>query len=172
MQPLGARLARGDESAFAELYDACADRLHQYLALRIGSRDLASDVLQTAFLRLVKNRRRLRSVENPAAYLFQIARNEAARAATRETNQLPQEGDLSQVLCEDPPPDDAELIATALARLTSDDRELVELKVYAGLTFREIADVTGMPQGTVATRYRRALESIRPWLAKQLDRTG
>ena len=55
----------------------------------------------------------------------------------------------------------------ALGRLEADDRELVELKVFGGLTFREIADVTGLPQGTVATRYRRALESLRAWLAKQ-----
>jgi len=41
---LAARLARGDDAAFAELYDACADRLHGYLAARLGSRDAASDV--------------------------------------------------------------------------------------------------------------------------------
>ncbi len=55
-----------------------------------------------------------------------------------------------------------------LARLSEDDRELVELKVFVGLTFREIADVLGLPQGTVATRYRRALELLRPWLEKQI----
>lgn len=47
MQSLAARLARGEESAFAELYDACADRLHNYLAGRLGSRDRADDVLQS-----------------------------------------------------------------------------------------------------------------------------
>jgi RNA polymerase sigma-70 factor, ECF subfamily len=52
--------------------------------------------------------------------------------------------------------------------LDADDRELVELKIYAGLTIREIADVTGRPQGTVATQYRRTLESLRGWLTKQL----
>jgi DNA-directed RNA polymerase specialized sigma24 family protein len=36
------------------------------------------------------------------------------------------------------------------------------------LKFREIADVMGLPQGTVATRYRRALEAMRPWLVKQM----
>ena len=48
-----ARLARGDEDAFAELCDACADRLHHYLAVRLGCRESASDVLQSAFLRAV-----------------------------------------------------------------------------------------------------------------------
>ncbi len=60
-----------------------------------------------------------------------------------------------------------ETIVAALARLDDEDRELVQLKIYAGLTFREIGEVTGQPQGTVATRYRRTLDSLRPWLVKQ-----
>jgi DNA-directed RNA polymerase specialized sigma24 family protein len=60
MQQLAVRLARGEEAAFAELYDASADRLHYYLTARLGSRDAASDVLQTAFLRAVKSRRKFR----------------------------------------------------------------------------------------------------------------
>src|SRR5437764_13014954 len=94
MHELAARLARGEEAAFAELYDASADRLHHYLVGRLGSRDAASDVLQTAFLRAVKSRRRFRGVENPVAYLFQIARNEAMRAVCRtrgNTQSLPTE---------------------------------------------------------------------------------
>ena len=49
-------------------------------------------------------------------------------------------------------------MAAAIARLDADDRELVELKVFGGLTLREIAEVTGHPPGTVATRYRRAID--------------
>ena len=83
---LAARLARGDEAAFAELYDACADRLHGYVAARLGSRDAASDVVQASFLRAVKSRRRFRGVENPIAYMFQIARNEALRSVGEATS--------------------------------------------------------------------------------------
>jgi RNA polymerase sigma-70 factor (ECF subfamily) len=171
MKQLAVRLARGEEAAFVELYDASADRLHPYLVSRLGSRDAASDVLQTAFLRAVKSRRRFRGVENPVAYLFQIARNEAVRWAKRRraddrsltvVDFFAASGDAFGQR------DDAEVIAAALGQLTAEDREVVELKVFAGLTFREIADVTGLPQGTVATRYRRALDSLRPWLVKQL----
>jgi DNA-directed RNA polymerase specialized sigma24 family protein len=45
---------------------------------------------------------------------------------------------------------------------------VVELKTYAGLTFRKIAEVAGLPQGTVATRYRSALALLRGWLARKL----
>src|SRR4029079_13806132 len=65
------------------LYDATADRLHHFLTARLGLRDAASDVLQVAFLRAVKSRKRFKKVENPVAYLFRIARNEAVRWAKR-----------------------------------------------------------------------------------------
>lgn len=169
-EPLPTRLARGDDDAFAELYDACADRLHHYLAVRLGSRESAADVLQSTFLRAVKSRRRFRRVENPVAYMFQIARNEAARAGRRrsqthlsvnKTFELTQDNSVADR-------DDLDVALAALERLDTGDREIVELKIYSGFTFREISDVTKLPQGTVATKYRRALESLRSWLAKQL----
>ena len=83
MEPLAARLANGEEAAFVELYDACADRLYGYVASRVGSPDAAADVVQSAFLKAVKSRRRFRGVENPVAYMFQIVRNETVRAAKR-----------------------------------------------------------------------------------------
>jgi len=167
---LAARLARGDQAAFAELYDACADRLHGYLVARLGSRDAASDVLQNAFLRAVKSRRRFRGVENPVAYMFQVARNEAARALKKRpapNHVWPAEQRIVQTDRNAEYAEDTEMVAAALGRLDADDRELVELKIYAGLTFREIAAIVDRPAATVATRYRRALESLREWLAKQ-----
>src|SRR5882757_5629923 len=114
MHELAERLARGEEAAFAELYDASADRLHHYLTARLGSRDVASDVLQTAFLRAVKSRRRFRSVENPVAYLFQIARNEAMRwVKRRRGNDRPLAADEIFAMNEDATGqrDDAEVVA-------------------------------------------------------------
>ena len=55
----------------------------------------------------------------------------------------------------------AEWVVASLARLSGGQREVVELKIYGNLTFREISEVTGLPQGTVATRYRSALEKMR-----------
>jgi RNA polymerase sigma-70 factor (ECF subfamily) len=171
MHDLAARLACGEETAFAELYDACADRLHGYLAARLGSADLAGDVLQTAFLRAVKSRRRFRQIENPVAYLFQIARNEAVRAVggRRQTIQaIRQDEPFMSTADAAAHTENAEMAAAALARLSDDERELVTLKVYSGLTFREIAEVVGRPPATVATQYRRAVESLRGWLTRQL----
>ena len=172
MESLQARLARGDPDAFASLYDACADRVSHYLLVRLGSRADADDALQETFCRLVRLREKLSDVENLEAYVITVARNEAARFAAgrtrRQRNQTPLTGD--ELFCY-PPTDSgarqtAEAVAAALLRLPNDLREIVELKTYAGLTFQQIGQATGLPQGTVATRYRSALAKMEAWFAR------
>jgi RNA polymerase sigma-70 factor (ECF subfamily) len=103
--------------------------------------------------------------------MFRIARNEAVRAAgrRRRTNERPLATDelFANIDRHCGQTDDAEVVAAALAQLDADDRELVELKIFGDLTFREVAEVVGRPQATVATQYRRALESLRHWLTQQ-----
>lgn len=170
MRSLADRLASGEESAFAELYDASADRLYALAIARLGSPEEAADVVQATFMRAVKRRQHFRGVKHPVAYVFQIARNEAARIAQQRrrkpTNLLEHAEELA-----DPQSlltrDDAEPVRAALDRLTDDERAVVELKIYAGLTFKEIAAVIDQPPGTAATRYRRAVASLRGWLERQ-----
>ncbi len=175
MDKLVERLARGDREAFAELYDAYADRLHHYLTVRLGSRADADDVLQETFVRLTRSRRSMASVTNLVAYVFAAARNEASRYTSRRvrypnTDQIC----VEDLFCEnstDPieTRETSEQIAAALAKLGAEEREVVQLKIYAGLTFREIAEVTQTPQGTVATRYRTALARLGTWLKRDLS---
>ena len=166
---LAHRLVRGEEAAFTELYDACAPQLLRYATARLGA-DTAADAVQAAFLRAVKSRRQFRGVASPVAYLLQIVRNEVMRVAGRNRRQsheaLPPAG-IADWRPEASYHDERELVTSALGRLESDDRELVELKIYGGLTFAEIAAVVDRPANTVATRYRRALESLRGWLERE-----
>jgi RNA polymerase sigma-70 factor (ECF subfamily) len=176
MDDLGRRLARGDRQAFAELYDALADRLHHYLVVRLRSREEAAEVLQETFVRLARTRRRLAKVENLAAYVFAVARNEAtrfaAKAGRREEVRRQLEAELlfvEAVSDERQQRETAELVTAALAQLSPEQREIVELKTYAGLTLAEIATMTGLPPGTVATRYRTALGRLRELLRRELS---
>jgi RNA polymerase sigma-70 factor (ECF subfamily) len=168
------RLARGDREAFAELYDDCADRIHHYLVVRLGSRADADDVLQETFVRLARTRQKLAEVENLVAYVFATARNEAARLLLRQARQdrLATALTPEALFCEASSDnlhdiETAECVAASLARLSEELREVVELKIYGELTFREISDVTSLPQGTVATRYRTALQKMRRQLAEE-----
>src|SRR5437764_3355293 len=83
MEPLGQRLTAGHPDAFAALYEQCAGRCHHYLIAKLQSRDAADEVLQEVFVRLVRQRANLASVENLLAYVLTIARNEAIRFARR-----------------------------------------------------------------------------------------
>jgi RNA polymerase sigma-70 factor (ECF subfamily) len=171
MQQLAARLARGETAAFAELYDCCANQLHYYLVVRLGARDAADDVLQETFLRLARSQRRFAAVENPVAYAFAVARNEVFRKRQRQGREraLLSAADLFEVTAHDDRQsrEAAEVAAEALNRVSEEQREVIVLKFYSGLTFREIAEVTGVPQGTVATRYRAAIAQLRTFLTKE-----
>ena len=175
MGDLGDRLARGDRAAFAELYDACADRVHHYLVVRLGSHEDADDVLQETFVRLAAASDKLARVENLIAYVFIVARNESARLferTTRERSRREWSATAENLYCEALSDDQAareaaESLAAALAKLPIEQREIVELKTVSGLTLREIAQVTGLPPGTVATRYRTAIARLREWLTRQ-----
>ncbi len=174
MATLQARLAQGDQAAFAELYDAYADRIGHYLLVRSGSREDAEDALQETFCRLARMRRKLAKVNDLDAYILTVARNEATRLAARKARgQREQELlDVEDLFCSQPVDaaarEAAETVTAALSLLGEELREIVELKTYAGLTFQQISRVTGLPQGTVATRYRTALAKMQSWLVRQL----
>ena len=163
MNSLNERLAKGCPDAFAELYDSTADRIFHYLVVRTGSRDDAADLLQECFVRLYRSRANLSHVESLSAYLFQIARNEAIRWS-RMHHRRPL---TAEVLFEpaaesmSSPMEIEELTTELLNGLSEEHREVVELKVFSQLTFSAIAEITGQPQGTVATWYRRSLERMR-----------
>jgi len=130
-------------------------------------------VLQETFVRLARMRESLAKVENLVAYAFAISRNEANRFARRQARSraVP----TAAMLFEEGAGDDlleretAEWVAASLERLAPELREVVELKVYAGLTFREVALATGLPQGTVATRYRTAVERLRAQMVEDRE---
>jgi RNA polymerase sigma-70 factor (ECF subfamily) len=172
MNDLGKRLAGGEPAAFAELYDRCADRCHHYLTVFLGSRDAADDVLQETFIRLVRNRSKLDAVDRLDAYVFRIARNEGLRHAQRRArdrqHHTPLTGlDLFISSNEATRRDAAQAVVEALQQLSPELREVVELKIYGGLTFREIGEVAEIPLQTAATRYRCALERLKAWFARQ-----
>jgi len=173
MDALRRKLAAGRREAFAELYDTLAERLYRFLVVRLRSRADADDVLQETFTRLARNRGHFERVENLMAYVFTVARNEAARFAARRSRRRDVETPLDVDAVFAIAPDDsrrretAEMIAVGLTRLTDQQREVVELKTYGGLTFAEIAEVTNTPQGTVATRYRTALGRLRSFIREE-----
>jgi RNA polymerase sigma-70 factor (ECF subfamily) len=125
----------------------------------------ADDLLQETFVRLASAGRKLAKVENLNAYVFVVARNEVARLRKRRSREPRRRAaDAEFAKASDSAGETKEMLAKALEQLPPDQREIVELKAFAGLTLREIASVTEAPPGTVATRYRAALARLRELL--------
>lgn len=150
-----------------ELYGRFGEKLYHYLTIKLGSPCDAEDVLQEIFCRLARYIVRLKLIRNPGAFVFHIARNEANRflrnkiqnqAGCRKTLGL-QEVISASILG---PDNKAErLLSESLALLPEDQREVIVLKLFEELTFKEIASACDISAHTAASRYRYGIEKLR-----------
>ncbi len=128
----------------------------------------AEDVVQAVFLRLARDPEGVPEVLKPKTYLFTACRNEALtlrRRRKREGNPGPLEAGQAVSV---EPSDGADLEAgemagildEALRALPEDQREVIHLKAFSGMSFREIAEALGLPRDTAASRYRYGLAKL------------
>ena len=164
---------RGDRRAWEAAYDTYGKGLMGFLVLRLGDRDDAAEALSETFLRALEKIGGLRGGADAfRAWLFRIARNVATdrlRARVRvaleaepdESVDLRTGGPAEQVIAAE----DAAEVRRALASLPPDDREVVWLRVCAGLSSDEVGEIVGKKPGTVRMQQLRALESMARRLA-------
>ena len=135
------------------------------LALSITRRpELAEEAVQEAFVRLWRSK--AEPSGEPVAYVHAAVRNTAIDVASEpsETIRIPVSIFESQVLDPQLHAIDAErrqLVRQAVETLPDAERQTLVLKIYAGLTFQQIAQVFGEPLSTVSSRYRRVLERLK-----------
>jgi RNA polymerase sigma-70 factor (ECF subfamily) len=159
---------RGDRRAWEAAYDTYGKGLMGFLVLRLGDRDDAAEALSETFLRALEKIEGLRGGADAfRAWLFRIARNVATdrlrsrarltlEAEPDETVDMLTGGPVEQVIAAE----DAVEVRRALASLPSDDREVVWLRVCAGLSSDEVGDIVGKKPGTVRMQQLRALEAM------------
>lgn len=151
-----------------ELYERHGESLYRYLLFKLGSAEDAEDVLQEAFCRFARCDLRWTLVRNERAFVFRVARNEARRflgrkLGRREGERMMASAGIGGMAAVFSTPDEPGL-AILLERtgdLPAEQREAVYLKVFDGLTFREIASVCGVSANTAASRYRYAIAKLR-----------
>lgn len=175
------RFQAGDARAFERLVRRHRSAIWNFLLRHVGDRPRAEDLLQETLLRAVKASAEWEDRAKVTTWLFTIARNlatdELRRAVHRRAEPLDGRGDgslapIDGAAADGPPPDaSAEgallrpRLQAALAALPADQREVFVLREQGGLGFREIAEVTGVPENTVKSRMRYALEGLRRTLA-------
>jgi len=162
------KCARRDEEAFSKLVDIYSGRCYGYFHRLSGNADVSSELLSELFLRLVKKIDSFRGGEGSFDHwLFTMASNifyDHLRKQKRygkliEGRQkllLEQQGQKGSDCGEN-----IDLLGKELARLDEQTRELLMLRYYGNLSFREIAEMRKEPVGTVLSKVHRGLAKLR-----------
>ena len=140
------------------------DDVLAYCRRHTESADEAQDAAQEVFLRFVRTAKSYRDAGKPLAYLLTIARNvcvDAARARVRATDELPTDEVLAAPA---PSPAGMDGLRHAIALLTAEDREVLELRFDQELTFAEIGRVMGISRFAARRRLDGALAALRELL--------
>jgi RNA polymerase sigma-70 factor (ECF subfamily) len=176
----------GDPEAFGRIFDEFHGAIYRFVASRVGRPSDAEDLTQLDFVKALEALPRYEARGIPfGGWLFRLARN----ATIDHVRTHREETDLTAVTSratEDRGPEgitilrtDLDAVAAALQRLTPDQREVIALRFFAGLTPREAAAVMGRQEGTIRGLQFRAIESLRRSLGvkandeeQNRDRTG
>ncbi|HKQ47122.1 MAG TPA: sigma-70 family RNA polymerase sigma factor [Phycisphaerae bacterium] len=178
---LGAQ--RGDSACLDRLVEHFAGRIFGFLYRMTGSRQDAEDLMQEVFVRLVRMIGVYQHDGRFEAWLFRIAAN-LARDRVRKLGRSPRvlalvESDaesarhsgvtsMDDLASAEEPVDaglrrgeEADALHAALNELPAAERETIMLRHFSQMTFREIAEATGVPLGTALARGHRGLAKLR-----------
>ncbi len=163
------QVAKRDREALAEIYGRFQRPLFRYLFHLLGQKELAEDVLQEVFVVVWQKAHTFQCRSEATHWIFGIAHHQAFKALRRETKVVPGLDDALDLPDEAASPEanllsqtTTEEIAAALACLTPEHREVLELAFFQDFTGKEIAAIIGIPPGTVKSRLsyaRRALKA-------------
>ncbi len=167
------RVGHRDADAFETLYKRYSRSVLGLALRRLGDRGRAEDALQETFAAIWRAARTYNPERGPAApWLFAVARNSIAdrgRARREPPAEAPDEPSS-----EAGPDERAEFswvswrVHSALEVLPDQERRLIELAYWSGLSQSEIAGLEGIPLGTVKTRTRSALARLADELQEEL----
>ena len=154
----------GDRTRFEQLFERYRQPIWGFFRRRVQDPAVAEDLAQNVFAALLEAAPRYHARSAFRSYLFGIAFNvlQAERRKQSSRTGEPLDDELS-----DPHAPDADRtlwVRAALAQLDVDDRELVMLREYEGLSYQEIAEVRQLPLNTVRSQLFRARMALRALL--------
>jgi RNA polymerase sigma-70 factor, ECF subfamily len=174
------RYARGDDSAFSELYDALAPRLSSFLLRRTRDATRTEDLLQQTFLQMHCARRHFAPGASATSWAFAIARNLLVDTYRKSAHEIVADEDEQRHQEREcvAPGASPEAIAhqrqlvrrmqEQLARVPEAHRAAFELVQRDGLSMAEAAEVLGTTVAAVKLRAFRAYEALRATIGEEL----
>jgi RNA polymerase sigma-70 factor (ECF subfamily) len=155
----------------ASLYDRHAQALFAFLLNFTRDEADTRDVLQEIFTKLARQPGLLRVARDERAFLLRLAHNAAVdlmrRRGARDKYHEQFGAERLEVFAPSANPDEQSFriaLADALAGLPAEQRAVVHLKLWEGLTFEQIADALDIPLNTAASRHRYGLDKLRDHL--------
>jgi RNA polymerase sigma-70 factor (ECF subfamily) len=177
-----ARVGQGDEGALEALYTRYGGPCYGLARRILDDAHLAEDVVQQVFLALWQGSGYDSSRGAVSTWLLSVTHHKAVDAVRRESTRrkrLAGEQVLLETAASGPGPDDeawrllrAERTRAGLQGLPAEQREVLLLAYYGGYTQREIAEMTGLPLGTVKSRTLVAMRKLRQVLGTDVDENG
>lgn len=150
------------------IYDEHAPALFAFLLNFTRDENDTRDVLQEIFIKLARQPDLLATARDERPFLLRLAHNAAIdlmrRRGTRAKHHEAFGVEQLSAFAAASDPDETAFrteLAAALGELPADQRAVVHLKLWAGLTFEEIAATLEIPQNTAASRYRYGLDKLR-----------
>jgi RNA polymerase sigma-70 factor, ECF subfamily len=160
-EEMGAAANEDRRQFVTRVYAESGPRLYRYALMILADHGDAEDVVQQVFTAVLT---RPAAIDDEAAYFRTAVRNAAySRLRQRRATPAAREPMLEPIAPGSNPAERAAL-EQALRALPPDQREVVHLHVYEGMTFREAAAATGESINTVSARYRYALDKLRTLL--------
>lgn len=157
----------GDRAAGETLFDRHFDRVYRFFRTKADPQDV-DDLVQQTFMGCVQGRDRFRGDANITTYLLAIARNKLLTYWRNKKRDREVEFHTSAVHDLDPSPSSVAMaherdrfLLEALRRIPIDMQIAIELRYWEGMRGPEVAEVLGIPEGTVRSRLRRGLDALR-----------
>jgi RNA polymerase sigma-70 factor, ECF subfamily len=164
------------QAEIERLYDEHAQAVFAFLLSFTRHEADTRDLLQELFVKLAKRPELLGGVRDERAFLLRLAHNLALdlirRRGTREKYHEQSAEEAAPLFARAPEPDEGafrEALSAALGDIPADQRAVVHLKLWEGLTFEHIAELLGIPLNTAASRYRYGLDKLRERLRPLYD---
>jgi RNA polymerase sigma-70 factor, ECF subfamily len=168
MSKLMRRFRAGDPEAVRDLYRQYGGAVFVVAFRALGDRSLAEEVVQQTFLQAWRASERFDLDRDPAPWLYSIARRAAVDAYRRERRHRDDRDDDTEIVALPPSFEamwEAWEVRSALDRLSRDERVIIEMTHYRGLTHEQAAEELDIPVGTVKSRSHRAHKRLSVLLA-------
>ena len=182
------RLRQRDEKAFEEVVVLYRDKVFGLVLRMVGNREEADDLSQEVFITVLKSIHTFRGDSKFSTWLYRIASNHTKnrmkylhRRAYKTTGELDEAAENAmtrgdaQAKGREQTPESAmagrqidRVVQDAIAQLDEDHREIIVLRDMEELSYEEIAEITGLAEGTVKSRLHRARTALKEHVQKRL----